>query len=70
MPRRSRSTSGWATGGTTAIATAAILARQTRRMSQPPDNTKLLVISFDDALRAQEFLQEALAEANREPFTG
>jgi hypothetical protein len=39
-------------------------------MSQPPDNTKLLVISFDDALRAQEFLQEALAEANREPFTG
>lgn len=25
-------------------------------MSQPPDNSKLLVISFDDALRAQEFL--------------
>jgi uncharacterized membrane protein len=25
-------------------------------MSQPPENSKLLVISFDDALRAQEFL--------------
>jgi uncharacterized membrane protein len=25
-------------------------------MSQPPENSKLLVISFDDALRAQEYL--------------
>jgi uncharacterized membrane protein len=28
-------------------------------MSQPPDNSKLLVISFDDPLRAQEFLLAA-----------
>ncbi len=28
-------------------------------MSQPPDNSKLLVISFDDAMRAQEFLLAA-----------
>ena len=28
-------------------------------MSQPPDNSRLLVISFDDPLRAQEFLLAA-----------
>ena len=28
-------------------------------MSQPPENSKLLVISFDDSLRAQEFLLAA-----------
>ena len=28
-------------------------------MSQPPENSKLLVISFDDPLRAQEFLLAA-----------
>ncbi len=28
-------------------------------MTQPPDNSKLLVISFDDPLRAQEYLLAA-----------
>ncbi len=33
---------------------------------QPPDNSKLLVISFDDALRAQEFLLAAAGLQKRD----